>query len=270
MSEVVMISVVRNFEMYERLVKSNSFNQKAEFVVFDNNKENIGISARYNSFLENNDYSKDAWFIFCHEDWELKEDISSKLSNLDKNALYGPIGVTFGKFWKLATTKGEITQSDKDGNDISKQGHFVHTNEVVGTFDCQCLIVHSSLIKKYNLRFDENLLFDLYVEDFCINAREKYDICSKVLQMECQHYSEGNITDRFYKQLKYLRNKYKNVKAIYCTIANASAISRPLLFSSYVFIRKVCRFFYQSKITRKGNKLIKIFKLPMFQVRVGK
>ena len=56
---------------------------------------------------------------------------------------------------------------------IVRLGRRVKTGIKVQTFDCQCLIIHSSLINRYKLRFDENLTFDLYVEDFCANANEK-------------------------------------------------------------------------------------------------
>ena len=67
------ISVVRDFDTYNRLVKGNPFySARTNFVAFDNRVENQGISKRYNSFLDNYDYSKSDWFLFCHEDWELK------------------------------------------------------------------------------------------------------------------------------------------------------------------------------------------------------
>lgn len=86
------ISVVRDFEMYHRLVKENPNWGDAVFSAFDNRTENKTIPVRYNAFLESYDYSHPDWFVFCHEDWELKEDLSRLLSTLNKDALYGPIG----------------------------------------------------------------------------------------------------------------------------------------------------------------------------------
>ena len=161
MSKIKIISVVRNFEMYERLVKNNPFNKGVDFIVFDNNQENLGISQRYNSFLDNYDYKQGAWFIFCHEDWEIKEDLSLRLKDLDKSCLYGPIGAPFAKriLWNSAI-QGSVEESQKDGQDLRTAGHYNDTLPVVGTFDCQCLIAHSSLIQQHHLRFDENLYFD--------------------------------------------------------------------------------------------------------------
>ena len=92
---------------------------------------------------------------------------------------------------------------------------------IVDTFDCQCLIVHSTLIGKYSLRFDPSFSFDLYVEDFCINSFEKYGIVSKVLPMKCRHWSHGKLTDRFYSSKSYLGGKYSG---IYTTTAGGAMI----------------------------------------------
>ncbi len=260
------VSVVRDFEIYNKLIKNNKFySTNTNFIIFDNSKENITIPKRYNSFLESYDYSKEDWFVFCHEDWEAKEDLEQKLLNLNKDCLYGPIGMSFGKFYKKSVAYGIIIQSDKNGDSPVKYGRNIDDkNNLVGTFDCQCLIVHSSLIKKYHLRFDENLSWDLYVEDFCIAANEKHNICSKILLLKCQHYSHGAITKRFYDQLTYLRKKYRHSFKIYCTTVKGHAICNPLLLSLYN-IPSFKRFFYQKKTTKSGKLLIKIFKIPVYR-----
>ncbi len=86
---MIVVSVVRDFELYERLVKNNSNYADAKFVSFDNSKENLTIPQRYNSFLNAYDYSKPDWFVFCHEDWKLCE----QLTFPSKDAIYGVIGV---------------------------------------------------------------------------------------------------------------------------------------------------------------------------------
>ena len=110
------ISVVRDFGMYDRLVRNNPFYPKGtDFVAFDNNKENKTIPERYNSFLDKYNYANDDWFIFCHEDWEVQEDLRKKLKNLDVNYLYGPIGMplNYGLVFSRTPT-GQIYNSNKD------------------------------------------------------------------------------------------------------------------------------------------------------------
>lgn len=221
---LIVISVVRNFSLYEKLVQNNPFYEQTKFVCLDNTKENKNISVCYNEFLNNYTYylntfahQDQAWFMFCHEDFELQENISDKLSLLDKKSLYAPIGTKFipkkDKF--LIRSYGGVKNSDKKGNNIRFYGRSCETGFEVETFDCQCFLVHSSLINTYNLFFDENLTFDLYVEDFCINAKEQYGISSRIFNMKCQHYSYGSIQQRFYDGLKYLQNKYKNANQSY-------------------------------------------------------
>ena len=49
--KIIFISVVRDFKMYDRLVRKNVYNSGADFIAFDNRNENIGIASRYNFFL---------------------------------------------------------------------------------------------------------------------------------------------------------------------------------------------------------------------------
>ena len=113
--KIIFISVVRDFKMYDRLVRKNVYNSGADFIAFDNRSENIGIASRYNFFLDGYDFAEPAWFVFCHEDWEAKESIASKLNNLSTGNLYGPIGaksiVTEKKIYRYSV--GECWQSDK-------------------------------------------------------------------------------------------------------------------------------------------------------------
>lgn len=78
------ISVVRDFEMYDRLVRNNPFNKGADFSCFDNRQENLGIPARYNQFLNGYDFADEDWLVFCHEDWEVRESWQPLLERLDK------------------------------------------------------------------------------------------------------------------------------------------------------------------------------------------
>lgn len=265
------ISVVRDFELYNRLVKQNRFNQNAEFIAFDNNQDNESISKRYNSFLDGYDYADADWFVFCHEDWELKEDLNARLEPLDKTCLYGAIGVPCAHriLWSPKII-GQVEQCAKDGTKHILQGNPSQGLLRVGTFDCQCVIVHSSLIKQHHLRFDEHLTFDLYVEDFCITAGENYKIPSKVLPIKCCHWSYGNVTERFYQQLQYLRQKHNHADNLYISIVDMSQITKGVVVRTDVLkklIRGIARFVLQVKTTKSGKLCIKFCKIPVLSLK---
>jgi len=214
---VTFISVVRDYGTYKKYLADNKFLNRCKnirFVDIDNNNENIAISKRYNQFLNNYDYKNPGWFIFCHDDFELQDDINKILNRLDKNSLYGPIGVKSIKFDNKIYQEGRGFVYEIERNNGYKQkisGEYKEEAQEVDTLDCQCIIVHSSLIKKYSLRFDETLEWDLYVEDFCINAFKKYSVKSYAVGIHCIHHSGAAFNQlplTYYKSLDYLNSKY--------------------------------------------------------------
>jgi len=211
---IVFISVTRDAQMYDKCIGSNS-HVHAELIQIDNTEKNESISKCYNKFLDGYNYSQQAWFVFCHEDFELLEDIQPFLKSLDSTKLYGPIGAKLehAHAWLLGGVPtqqnlGSELESNKDGSALHQSGIAVPAHTIVDTFDCQCLIVHSSLIKKHNLRFDEKLTFDLYVEAFCADAFVRHGITSELLQFKCHHWSYGKVCERYFKALQHLDRKY--------------------------------------------------------------
>lgn len=206
----VVVSVVRDMDMYKRCVGENPNMDALEKIVFDNNEENKYISVRYNEFLDDLDPDRDCWIVFCHEDWRADENMSSVLEKLDPHYIYGPIGLFLQRrlLCDYFITVGTIKQCDKSGKDYVIYNPKLLSGRV-DTLDCQCMIVHASLIRKHSLRFDENLPFDMYVEDFCAFAHEKYGIETNVCPIECTHFSHGNLSDNFYRALAYVNDKFR-------------------------------------------------------------
>ena len=248
MGKIIVVSVVRNVEMYEKLVKNNKYLKNADFVMFDNRNENISISTRYNFFLKNTKNKQaNAWFIFCHEDWELLCDIQKILLKANKNAVFGVAGTAFNEQKNIVTWYGNVFQSNKDNSKTMHWGKSFFVTKNVDTIDCQCIIFHSSLIEKYNLTFDENLMFDFYAEDFCINAYEKYKIKTFVLPIKCHHYSYGNFSSNFTNAVNYTKQKYSKLSRPYsscCT--NAFLYAEP---------SKIIRLSLLDRLKRKLNKI---------------
>lgn len=224
--------------MYNRCIAHNPYTNVHTLYALDNRTANEYISIQYNRFLDAYDYTRPAWFIFCHEDFEMLEAPATLLKNADQKSLYGPIGASTKIIagclfkWQLL---GAIYEAGKDGSNGQQIGRAVPFNTPVETFDCQCLIVHSSLICDTGLRFDTQLSFDLYVEDFCIQAKECHAISSIILPIKSRHWSHGQVGKRYYHQEKYLNAKYQNC----CYTGTSSySIGSPPLFR---WLNGVCK-----------------------------
>lgn len=220
MNNFVFISVYIDKNLFSNLIETNKYivnSANIKIYGVDNRDENIGISKRYNQFLESYDYACPAWLIFCHSDWEIRADIADYAQNLNKNTIYGPIGTILhkkddGTF--VREYRGQCAEKKRDGSGerllLCKSAK---TGDVVDTVDCQCLMVHSSLVARYNWRFDEYLNFNLYTEDFCIAAKKYYGIQTKIINIPCCHWNQVETMDGredYYSDLRYLDKKYPN------------------------------------------------------------
>ena len=254
-STPVVVSVVRDFGMYDRCVRNNPNLDGCELVPVDNTVENKAVTVCYNAALEDvvSKGGEGRWIVFCHEDWEVRENLAEALDGLDRNFLYGAIGVQVERYGRadVMVVRGRVVQPFGKGDGMAMvQGR--DRDGEVGTFDCQCLIVHSSLLSRCGLRFDEKLLFDMYVEDFCAMAAERYGIRSRILPVECVHWSRGRISANFRQSVRYVRDKYAEASGRYASIAGhlncfgADAGKRIFKWKDDVLTR-MRRFFYGIK-----------------------
>lgn len=225
---VKVICAFNNQEIFDKVVKNNENIKSAELFAYDNTIDNISITKRYNDFinseLSNND--KNFWCVFIHQDFGILEDIETVVAKLDKKNIYGAVGVKIfkGLFWgkrhsvekqvsfgfknELKLTYGRILQGNNDFN-FKPHGRKLYFQATVDTVDCSCIIVHSSLIRKYNLRFDENLSFHMYAEELCYSAKKNHKIKTKVIQMNCYHLGKGTFDEEYQKSAQYLKDKFK-------------------------------------------------------------
>lgn len=217
MQKIVFITAFIDKDMYSRCVTKNRYIKNRpgiSCVGFDNSVDNQYISKRYNQFLDSWNYDEDAWFVFCHSDWELDQDLTQELSKLDREVIYGPIGtiVSTNSDEIVNTYNGycrEMSRDDTESRLLLCMNQ--RTGTLVDTLDAQCMIVHSSLINKFNLRFDELFSFDLYCEDFSANAKIKYGIPTKILRLECCHHNIARNMDgreAYYDMLDIFNKKY--------------------------------------------------------------
>jgi len=221
------ICAFNNQEIFDKVVKNNENIKAAELFAYENTLDNIAITKRYNEFISNDfqNSDKDFWCVFVHQDFGIMEDIDAVVAKLDKKNIYGAVGVKifkglfFGKKYsinehvsfgfknELKLTYGKILQGNNDFN-FKSHGRKLYFHATVDAIDCSCIIIHSSLIKQYGLRFDENLSFHMYAEELCYSAKKNYKIKTKVVQMECYHMGKGTFDEEYQKSAQYLKDKF--------------------------------------------------------------
>jgi hypothetical protein len=171
----------------------------------DNRESNEGLPAIYNRVIEQS-LADDCWIFFAHEDFDVRGDLSV-IDKLNPGVIYGTFGVFMNGHVPVGAGCHKVSR--KDGSDATMVGLEIAQPKEVNTLDCQSILVHSSLFRKYpTLRFDENLTFDLYAEDLCLNATENLGIKVMVFPLKFQHYSFGKVTERYHRGLDYLASKY--------------------------------------------------------------
>lgn len=150
------------------------------------------------------------WFVFCHQDFILEEDLESRLKGKDVETVYGPIGTRAGE----VTRVGMIVQTDG-----TLLGRRLKEVAPVQTLDEMCLIVHSQVFRQ-GLSFDESFGFHFYGADLCMKAYALgFDVVA--MQLKCQHKSrtlEGDFTSPDYiSTLSMFSEKWKQFLPIRTT-----------------------------------------------------
>lgn len=247
----LLVSVVRDEAMYRRCIAANPFCADCELLKLDNHARNESVSVLYNRVLDGLVHSASRWVFFAHEDFEPLEPMGVR-ADLDVNRLYGVIGgrLSRRKPWLLGgiwagAFCGQVLQSEKDGTDLKSVGNPAPLDTVVDTVDCQFLAVHSSLVSRHRLRFDERLSFDLYAEDFCLNALLSYGIETAIWPIRAWHHSPGNVQPRFFRQKAYLDAKYPRAEAfgaVGYTIGGGRTVLRRLQKRVRAFLDRHARF----------------------------
>lgn len=211
-------------EMYERYFKGNAFLTCYEHIHLEpiyTEPFDGYLTRTYNSFLERYDYSRPAWLVFVHGDYEITCDLDALLAHEDKDQLLGPVGAVLKEIngQPLSVFACFNDSQRRDGSYF--QGgpcnqKLMGDEREVDTFDSCCLVVHSSLVQRCHLRFDESIVLDFIVEDFCANARLNHGIKSKLIELCGIHHTNSTgmpdtQSQRFYDTQAYIAQKYPDV-----------------------------------------------------------
>jgi len=229
------VCVVNDYVIFDKVVKTNEKLSNFDIIDYDNTTENIAITKRYNNFIDEivGQRQDDFWMLFIHQDFGITDDIESIVEKLNKNCIWGAIGIKIyrgifigkkgieqkiGLKQHRILTLGSISQGNNDFN-FAPYGKEISSTAEVDSIDCCCIMIHSSLIKKYNLHFDENLTFHMYAEELCYRTKKEYKIKTKVVQLKCFHLGKGNLNEEYQNSVAYLKNKFK-IKKIPSTCPN--------------------------------------------------
>jgi hypothetical protein len=207
-SDVKFVVVYNRPQIFKDCFASSAYIQPDSVIAY-HNLDNESLPKLYNQTVHEH-LNRDVWFVFCHQDLILDENLTNRLRGKDSGAIYGPIGA------RVAMDKlvGLIIQ--RDGTSI---GSRLTKDTPVQTLDEMCLIAHSEVFRQ-GLAFDENFRFHFYGSDLCMQAyRLGFDVLAT--QINCQHKSRtltGDISSPEYlASLKLFREKWKQFLPVMTT-----------------------------------------------------
>lgn len=229
------VCIFNNQEIFDKVVKNNENLKDCELFSYDNTLRNTPITQYYNKFIQETveePQDEDFWCVFIHQDFGFMENVKAVVEKLNPKYIYGAIGVKILKgifFGKKGLNKdfgrrlgfktnlklilGRILQGNNSTLPIDynfkPKGIVALFEPTVDSIDCCCIMIHSTLIRKYNLRFDENLKFHMYAEELCFRAKKEHKIKTKIVQTKCFHLGKGNLDEDFQKSTQYLKDKFK-------------------------------------------------------------
>lgn len=227
-------------DMYERYFRHNSFVAERKQIklrpIYTEPFDGY-LTRAYNSFLDHYNYAKPAWFVFVHGDFELTCDLTQVLAHADKNALLGPSGALVhrvkDKFQSVFVCHCDSQArigAGFQGGPINLQ--VLDDEQRVDTVDSCCLVIHSSLIERYQLRFDPNIVLDFVVEELCAHALSQHGIKTKLIALKGIHHTNSTgdpnaQSERFYRTRDYVAAKYPDLcLAGTCSIVGGTPLEK--------------------------------------------
>ncbi len=142
----------------------------AKVFLIENGKKPVGLPELFNRHIST---STADWLIFCDQEFVVHEKgWIDRIRALEPTACYGPIGANLE-----GQLIGRIRQTDG-----TYTGHRDPLAEV-STVDDLCVIIPRRIYQE--LAFDPRFPFDLYVCDYCLEAK-KLGYSTRIFQLNCQ------------------------------------------------------------------------------------
>ena len=224
-TDVQFVCVSHRPAIFDAFVGNNPNVSPSRLHKYDNSVENIGIASRYNDFIETT--MADGWVVFMHHDMSFDEPLEPLLAQAPKDSIYGVVGTlaTPGRRflhlgrksrfraelrrgrWSQIRVMGKIKCRD-DLSPTGWVGEIASGFPVVDTVDCCCVIVHSDLIRRHQLRFNSEFPWHFYSEEFSLRSRREHGILTRVVQVDCGHYGHGATDKEFTRAQNALIDEY--------------------------------------------------------------
>jgi len=201
------VVVYNNPTIFNDCFASSSHNSQG-IVTAVYNLKNEALPTVYNRVVKEH-ANEDVWFVFCHQDFIINEDLRIALKCKKIEAVYGPCGIRLAENKLYGMVKNKLYGTQTDGAFV---GCELAEDTPVQTLDEACLIAHSDVFRQ-GLSFDERFRFHFFGADLCMQA---YTLGLDVLatQMKCEHRLKritGDITSQEYlSTLKNFREKWKH------------------------------------------------------------
>lgn len=241
---VILISACNNPAIYQRYAATSMGVEPQDFRRYDNTVENLPVPARYNQFISGLTEADEAWLAFVHNDFVFHEDPRPWLADVSRDNLYGVVGADLSS---RADGRGGAAAVDGPGEnrlECKVRGQVLCSPQLIAsgicgtpvdgmvpvkTVDCCCVIVHSSLVRRLGLRFDESFEWHFYSEELSLRAFRQWGVKTFVLPIRSGHYGLGAMNEAFYDASRRLFSDYSQAFVSTCfnpLTANSGAPGR--------------------------------------------
>ena len=223
-SRVVQVCACNDLGKYEKYAAASVGISERDKIRFDNSVDNQPIPTRYNQFIESMPSGLDAWVAFVHNDFQFHDDPTPVLAQASPDHLYGVVGARLD----TPTSSGNGQVQGPTYRIIGRVrcspkliasgwcGDAVEGIASARTLDCCCIIIHSSLIRRLQLRFNERFEWHMYTEELSLRARRDHGVETYVLPLHSGHYGLGATNDAFFECSRALHAEYPDTFVSTC------------------------------------------------------
>ncbi len=214
---VFFVSACNNPDIYERYAARCKGIEAGDFHRLDNVADNRPVPVRYNQFIDALANDQAGWIVFAHNDFLFHEDPRPMLGRVSKDAIYGVVGADLVRDPNAAAGSGESPLRIVTRGQVACSTELVASGlcgdpvtqvEPATTVDCCCIILHTSLVRRHSLRFDESYDWHFYSEELSLRAFRQWGICTFVLPVRSGHYGLGSTHGDFQKFAEQLSAQY--------------------------------------------------------------